>query len=112
MGMMERLGGPSDDLDGFRRRQVGLMDPRAEVAAFYELGNHVTEAVPSLADIVDRHDAWMIQIGQDAGFFKIGLDVFRGGYPLTMGNLDGHLALQRLVPGLVNDAKATSPKPR
>ncbi len=58
------------------------------------------------ADIVDRHDVRVVEVGDGAGFGQIGFGVFGASHQLGVRHLDGDEPLQLVVVGEVDEAEA------
>lgn len=106
MGVMQRLGDLRHQVSGLCKGEARAVHLLGQVAAVDELGHDVTQAVVGAADVVNGHDAGMIEAGEDACLFQVSLDVRRPHHAPRMGHLDGHRALKLLVDGPVNPAEA------
>ena len=76
VGVVQRLGHRRHQFDRFVERQPGLLEPRGEVGAFDVLRDDETGELLGAADIVDRHDVGVIEVGDGAGFGQVGFGIF------------------------------------
>ena len=111
MGVVQGLGHLGDEGHRFRAGRPGLPQPGPQILAGDELGDHVAEAVGGTAHVVDGHDARVVQGRQHAGLGQVGLDVGRGGDAVAVRHLDGHVALEVVVMGLVDHAEGAGAEP-
>ena len=111
VGVVQGFGHLGDEGCRFRAGGPGLPQPGPQILAGDELGNHVAEAVGGPAHVVDGHDARVVQGRQHAGLGQEGLDVGRRGDAVAVRHLDGHVALQVVVVGLVDHAEGAGAEP-
>jgi hypothetical protein len=55
---------------------------------------------------MDRHDVRVVQAGQRAGLSKVGFDVGRLRGQLPMRHFDGHVPLQLIITGQVDQPES------
>ena len=87
-------------------RKPGLLEPRGEVGAVDVLRDDVAGELLGAADIEDRHDVRVIEVGDGAGFGQVGFGGFGAIHELAMRHLDRHEPLQLVVVGEVDEAEA------
>ena len=105
VGVVQRLGHRRHQFDGFVHRQPGLLEPRGEVGAVDVLRDDEAGKLFGAADIMDRHDVRVIEIGDRAGFGQIGFGIFGAIHQLAMRHLDRDETLQLVVVGEVDEAE-------
>ena len=64
MGVVQRLGDHRHQLAPTRERRPALLHPLGQVAPLDVLRDDVTEAVVGPADVVDRHDVRVFELGE------------------------------------------------
>ena len=89
-----------------------LTQPLRQVAALDVLGDDVAEAVVGAADVVDRDDVGVVELGEDLGLGQVGLDVLGAGDPLGVGHLDRHRPVEVVVLGQVDRPNPPRPSSR
>ena len=85
-------------------------EPGGEVLAVDELRDDEAGILVGPPDVVDRDDVGMVQAGDVAGLREVELGVL---WPLDqpgVGHLDGHVAMQLLVEGQVDQAEPPLPQ--
>jgi hypothetical protein len=110
VGMVQRLGHRRHQFDRLVDRQPGLLEPRSEIGAVDVLRDDVAGKLVRAADIVNRHDVGVIEVGDGAGFGQIGFGGFGAIHQLAMRHLDGDRTLQLSVVSQVNQAEAAFAK--
>ncbi len=102
VGMVRRLGHVSHEPRCFPEREGGRLHPLPEIAALNVFGDDVAKATRGVAQVVDRHDVRVVELGEDAPLGKIDLDVRGAGDLFRERHLDGHFAVKFLVLGQVH----------
>ena len=77
MGVVQGFRYLRDQLGGFPVLELVLLDLRREIGTFDVLRDDVAGTVIGTANIIDRDDAGMVQIGHRPGLDQIRLGVFR-----------------------------------
>jgi hypothetical protein len=107
VGVVQRLGHRRHQLDRFVDRQPGLLEPRGEVGAVDVLRDDVAGAACGAADIEDRNNLRVIEVGDGAGFGQVGFGGFGAIHQLAMRHVDGDKPLQLVIVGEIDEAEAT-----
>ncbi len=90
---------------GDRRHQIRRLvqggarspDPAGQVAPLDVLGYHETPPVVGAPHVVNRDDVGMVEIGEDAGFVQVLLDILGPRDPLLEGHLDGDGSIKLII---------------
>ena len=80
--------------------------PRSQVGSFDQLRHDIAVAFGGPADVVDRHDARVVQRGEDARLGEEVVHAGDGGDVGPPGHLDRHLAIEILIDGQVDAPEA------
>ena len=94
-------------------RRPMLPDPDRQVASFDELGDDEAQTVVGATHVMNRHDMGMVEVGDDAGFGQVCLDILGPRDSFGAGNLDRNGAVELLVIGqedLTEAALAQAPE--
>ena len=110
VGEVQGVGHGQHDLDRLLRIGTLFLEPRFQVAAVQVLGDDEAQTVVTLADVVDRDDARMIEPRQGAGLLLKGGHLARGGKQARMNHFHGHDALEFLVEREVNLGRGADPQ--
>jgi hypothetical protein len=111
VSVVHGLGHLGDEPRCFRAGEASLFEPRPQILGGEELRDHVTQAVGGAANVVDRDDAGVVQRRQHARLGQEGLDVGRCRDAVAVRDLDGHVAIEVVVVGLVDHAEGAGAKP-
>ena len=107
VGVLRRPRRPADQLRPPRAGAAGRRRPLRQALALDE--PHAEVMLPVvLADLVDRHDAGMVEVGGGLGLGVEPLDVGVVGELAGEDHLEGHGAVQADLPRLVDDPHAAA----
>src|SRR5438128_2836450 len=107
VGMMDGAGHRGEQPRGAALIAAEALEVIGEAAAFEQL--HAEEGGASeIADVVDRHDVGMIEIGRLFSLVAEALDLLRRGTRTGQNHLQGDDAIETLLPRFVDDAHAAA----
>ena len=104
---MERLGDDGDELCRLGKGQAILPSSVPQIRPLDELGHDEAQAVRCASHVMHRHDAGVVQPGENAGLGQVGLGI---GNSLRMRDFDGDAALQVFVIAQVHRGKTAAAK--
>ena len=106
VGVVQGLGHRRHQFGRFPVLQPLLLELRREIGPFDVLRDDEAGTVLRAADIMHRHDAGMVEIGDRAGLGQIRLGIFGLRDQLGVRHLDGDRPVQLLVVGQIDQAEA------
>ena len=110
MRVVQGFSDCGNQLRALLERRPRLLEPRGETWAVDELRNHKTQERIGAADVVHRHDMWMVEAGDGAGFGQIVVGILGAGHQAAMRHLDCHQPFQLIVAGEINESEASLPQ--
>ncbi len=107
VGIVQRVGHDRHNFDGPIQAEGGFSELLCEVSPFDKPRDNEKGMLGCAADVINRDDVRMLEIGDGASFGKIGVDILGSGDPLRMRHLNGHGSTQLLVTRKVDETKAS-----
>ena len=99
-------GSGRDQFGGLAKGKACVSKLLGQVAALYQFGNDVAAPVRGSADIVNRHDARMIEASDQARLRQVGLGLCLAKKPILPRNLDRHGPVKLVIVGQIDPPKA------
>ena len=104
--VVERIADLRDEFERLGGVQAGAVQDLAEVGAIDELHDEVEMAFARLAEIVDRDDAGVLELGEGARLAAEAGDELLVGGDFGGEELDGDGAVERGLPAFIDSAHA------
>jgi hypothetical protein len=84
-----------------------VSDPLRQRAALDEFGHDETGEVFAAANIINRDNVGVIEIGDILGFGQVSFDIFGARNQPAVGYLDGNVTVELLIVSLIDPSEAT-----